>query len=71
MAEHKLGGGGYDVKIFLLKKKIKKSEAVPVLNLCHEDIRVVELYLHQFLASALDRGEWSASRHCRCIPQVV
>jgi hypothetical protein len=29
----------------------------------------VEVYLHEFLTSALDGGEWSASRHCRLTPR--
>jgi len=29
----------------------------------------VEVWLHAFLTSALDLGEWSASRHCRFTPR--
>jgi hypothetical protein len=38
------------------------------LNLHHEGIWAMEVSLHAFLTSALDGGEWSASRHYRFTP---
>jgi len=56
----------------LLSKSVKvkgKGKVVPVLFLVeYHAVKAYwgnQVYLHAFLASALDGGEWSASRLCR------
>jgi hypothetical protein len=52
---------------------IKGRGQVPVLNQAprYEDVLGVEVYLHAFLTSALDGGEWSVSRPGRFTPREI
>jgi hypothetical protein len=54
---------------FLKKRlKIKLSLCLTNYALCNEDIGGVDVYIHIFLTSALDGGEWSVSRPVRFTP---
>jgi hypothetical protein len=45
-------------------------KVAPVLTqvLCHEGVWGMEVWLHVFLTSPLDGGDWSSSRPDRLIP---
>jgi hypothetical protein len=69
MAHHRVAGGGDGLQIWRVK-----SQVVPVLQVSTTPrwgTGGVEVELHPFLTSALDGGEWSASRRGRFTPGTV